>query len=113
MICRRIKVVTGDAEYVLPRIPSWKNGQAASILRAFCKEAGLTEITFHRMRACFAMMCLCSGESLPRLMAAGGWKRLRRVQHYINASGVSLDGVTSSFKLLPAAHGWTGLSVDT
>lgn len=55
---------TGVSGYVLPRITSLKNGQAVMILRHFCREIGVSEITFHNTRACFATLCLSKGVPL-------------------------------------------------
>lgn len=96
-----IKNDGGSSSNVLPRIGSWKNGQAAMVLRQFCREIGVPEIPFHGMRACFATLCLNRGVPLTKLMAAGGWNRLSSVQHYTRLVGTDVAGITDGFRILP------------
>lgn len=92
---------TSESGYVLPRITSWKNGQAAMVLRHFCREIDIPEIPFHGTRACFATLCLNKGVPLTKLMAVGGWERLGSVQHYVRLKGTELEGITNEFQILP------------
>lgn len=92
---------TGASGFVLPRVSSLKNGQAAMILRHFCREIGVPEIPFHGTRACFATLCLNRGVPLTKLMAVGGWDRLSSVQHYTRLTGTEVSGVTDNFNILP------------
>lgn len=101
LFLKRLKATSGRSEFVLPRINSWKNGQGAHILRSFCRKIGIAEIPFHGMRSCFAMMCLQSGESIPRVMAAGGWERIGSFQHYIRLGRIETNNITDGFKILP------------
>ncbi|WP_415062091.1 tyrosine-type recombinase/integrase [Bdellovibrio sp.] len=99
LFLRDLQKQTLKSGYVLPRISSWKNRKGALILRKFCRDIGVVEIPFHGTRACFAMMCLQSGESIPRIMCAGGWSRLSSFQYYVRTAGLNTIGLTDSFDL--------------
>lgn len=69
------------------------------ILRHFCREIGIPEITFHGMRDCFATLRLNKGVPLAKLMAVGGRDRLSSVQHYTRLAGIEIRGVTDDFRI--------------
>lgn len=98
---KNLKLQTGITSYVLPRISSWQSGQGAAVTRKFCKNIGIPEIPFHGTRACFATICLSNGESIPKVMAAGGWGRISSFQHYVRLLGTSTQGVTDKLQIIP------------
>jgi len=53
-----LQAKSGSGKYILPRLPHWRSGNAAQILRMFCEGNGLKSIRFHTLRACFATQLL-------------------------------------------------------
>ncbi len=97
----QLKIRTQNSEYVLPRITSWRRGEAAKVTRGFCKAIGIREINFHAIRACWAIQSLEARIEVPKVMRLGGWQGFKSFQHYIRLSGVEIEGVTDNFSLIP------------
>ena len=82
------------SEFVLPRLPRWEIGHQAKVMREFCSEIGLPEVTFHTLRACFATHLLSKGATIGQVMKCAGWAELKTVQKYNRLAGVEERGVT-------------------
>ena len=101
-IINELKALRSSEEYVLPRIPAWRNGYAGAILRQFLVEIGIDkEVVFHTLRACFATHLLASGAEAAKVMAIGGWKDFKTFQIYIRLAGVEIAGTTDRLSVLP------------
>lgn len=101
ILLKELKLKTALSGYVLPRITSWRRGEASKVSRSFCQALGLPEITFHATRACFAVQCLVSGLDVVTTMKLGGWKNVKSFQHYIRLAGVDVKGATDALDLIP------------
>lgn len=111
---KELKLKTAQTGYVLPRLISWRRGEAAAILREFCKLIGITEIPLHGTRACFAVHCLESGNDFATTMKLGGWHEVKSFQHYVRLAGVDIKGMTDGLKLIPETNeGARVLSIPT
>lgn len=100
-LLKELKLKTASTGYVLPRITSWRRGEASKVLRSFCIAVGIPEITFHSTRACFAVQCLVSGLDVVTTMKLGGWRNVKSFQHYIRLAGVDIQGATDGLDLIP------------
>ncbi|MBX3021998.1 MAG: site-specific integrase [Bdellovibrionales bacterium] len=100
-LLKELKLKTERTGYVLPRIASWRRGEAAKVLRDFCRSIGITEIHFHAMRSCFATHCLQSGVGIPKTMKLGGWTSIKSFQHYLRFAAVDVEGATDRLNLIP------------
>jgi integrase len=97
-----LKGLTGQSEFVLPRVNGWEDGYAAKHLRDFLKRYGIDEyVVFHTLRACLATHLLASGAEPAKVMKIGGWKDLKTFEIYIRLAGVDVVGVTEKLKVLP------------
>ncbi|WP_413570444.1 tyrosine-type recombinase/integrase [Bdellovibrio sp. HCB117] len=101
MLLMELKLKTFSTGYVLPRITSWRRGEASKVSRSFCQALGLPEITFHATRACFAVQCLVGGLDIVTTMKLGGWKNVKSFQHYVRLAGVEIQGATDVLDLIP------------
>lgn len=104
-LLKELKLRTAHTGYVLPRITSWKRGEAASILRDFCRIIGVREIHLHATRSCFAVLCLESGQGIATTMKLGGWSEVKSFQHYVRLSATEIRGTTDRLDLLPSPPG--------
>lgn len=100
-LLKELKLQTANSGFVLPRINSWKRGEAAGILRDFCRLIGIKEIHLHATRACFVSICLDTGKDFAQTMKLGGWSGVKSFQHYVRLSGTKIEGLTDNFNLLP------------
>jgi integrase len=91
---REWKLKNGKTEFVLPHLTEWMRGDAAEVLRDFCKSLAITPIRFHDLRATFITNLLTRGESLARVMAIVGHSDIEPTNVYLRLAGVELKGAT-------------------
>lgn len=91
---KELKLKSGDDEFVLPHLNEWSRGDAAYVLKDFCKTLGITQIRFHDLRATFITNLLARGESLARVMAIVGHSDIETTNVYVRKAGIELSGGT-------------------
>lgn len=91
---KEFRLERGQEEFVLPRLGEWERGEAAFVLRGFCRSVGITEIKFHDLRATFITNLLSMGESLVRVMAIVGHGDMETTNVYVRRAGIELKGGT-------------------
>ncbi len=90
---KEFKLKRGQEEFVLPHLNEWTRGDAAEVLRKFCKALQITPIRFHDLRATFITNLLSRGESLARVMAIVGHADMETTNVYLRKAGIELkDG---------------------
>ncbi len=85
-------------DYILPKLRSWRQGEAAKILRQFCEDIGINSICFHTLRACWATQLLRNGVAQSKVLIMGGWADLETMQVYLRRAGVEIIGATDSLQ---------------
>jgi integrase len=98
-ILKELKLKNENPPFVLPRIDKWDKGEQARELRTFLMGMGLPRIRFHDLRATWATILLSQGIPATVVMAMGGWKDIKTVQHYLRLSGVNTKGALSDLEL--------------
>jgi integrase len=74
-------------DFVLPRIPAWKQGDAAKELRAFLRGCDLPGIRFHDLRSCFITQLLRKGVSPSVVMTMTGHEKMETMMDYCRMVG--------------------------
>jgi len=101
---KELKLERGREEFVLPHPAEWTRGDAAKVLKTFCKALEITEIRFHDLRATFITNLLSRGESLARVMAIVGHADMETTNVYLRKAGIELkDGTEKLGYKLPQA----------
>lgn len=96
---QKLRAENSEAEFVLPRIPGWKHGDAAAILQSYQKKLGIKLTNFHSLRASFITHLLQNKESIATIQAMVGHADLSTTQDYIRLTGTDLIGATDSLAL--------------
>lgn len=91
---------TSKTKEVLPRLREWCQGNQAKELRVFCTSIGITPVSFHTLRACFATQLLQNGVPGATVMKVCGWKSYELLSVYLRIAGLDESGATDSLKLL-------------
>lgn len=91
---KELKVQRGTEEFVLPHLQEWTRGQAAKVIKSFCKSIAITDIKFHDLRATFITNLLSRGEPLVRVMAIVGHSDMETTNVYLRKAGIELRGAT-------------------
>jgi len=87
-------------EFVLPRLPAWRKGYQAKVLKMFCRSIGLSEIKFHTLRACFATQLIGAGVEPIKVMKVCGWKDLKTMSYYLRLAGIEEKGITERISFI-------------
>jgi integrase len=98
-ILKELKLQTADAQFVLPRLSGWKEGEQALELRRFLIGLGLPQIRFHDLRATWATLLLSKGVEPLKVMSMGGWKNIKTMMIYVRKAGVDIRGATDCLNL--------------
>jgi integrase len=105
-ILNYIRTHGADPQFVLHRLPNWREGLASKILRMFLKQIGIEKhVVFHTLRACFATHLLATGAEPMKVMRMGGWSDLKTFQIYIRMAGIDVKGVSDALDVLPRISG--------
>lgn len=70
----------------------WRDGHQAKILRAFCKEIGIKELTHHRLRATHITLALADDVPLAIVKENVGHAQLSTTDKYFSSSGIKMKG---------------------
>lgn len=99
---KELKLKRSREEFTLPHPNEWTRGDAAKVLKQFCKAIQITEIRFHDLRATFITNLLARGESLARVMAIVGHADMETTNVYLRKAGIELkDGTEKLGYKLP------------
>jgi integrase len=90
---KELKLERGAEDFVLPHLTEWTRGDAAKVIKVFCRSLRIAEIRFHDLRATFITNLLSRGESLARVMAIVGHADMETTNVYLRKAGIELkDG---------------------
>jgi integrase len=100
------KLERGNEEFVLPRLHEWMRGDAAQVLKDFCRLINITEIRFHDLRATFITNLLSRGTPLVQVMAIVGHTDMETTGVYLRKAGIELVGATQNLAYtVPSGEG--------
>ena len=91
---KQFKLQRAQEEYVLPPLHDWRRGDAAQVLRDFCRGLKITEIRFHDLRATFITNLLARGTPLVQVMAIVGHSDMETTNVYVRKAGIEIQGAT-------------------
>lgn len=91
----RLKVPP-NADFVLPQLKEWENGEQAQVTREFCRAIGVREVKFHDLRATFITNLLSRGVPLAQVMAIVGHSQIKTTNVYLRKAGVDIKGATEN-----------------
>lgn len=77
----------------------WKHGHQAQVLKAFCREIGLKEVTHHSLRSSFISLALQDGIATAHVKDNVGHSKLSTTDGYYNEAGIHLQGVMDRLQI--------------
>lgn len=77
----------------------WRSGNQAEVLRAFCKEIGIKEVTHHQLRATHITLALVDGIPLGIVKENVGHAKLSTTDEYFRSSGIQMRGQTDGLRI--------------
>ena len=97
---KQLRLQRGQEEYVLPQLHEWRRGDAAQVLKDFCRSIQITEIRFHDLRATFITNLLARGTPLVQVMAIVGHSDMETTNVYVRKAGIELRGATDKLSYI-------------
>jgi integrase len=77
----------------------WDSGQQAGVLREFCREIGIKEVTHHQLRATHITLALVDGVPLGIVKENVGHAKLSTTDEYFRSSGIQMRGQTDGLRI--------------
>ena len=77
----------------------WDSGGQAQILREFCREIGIKEVTHHQLRATHITLALIDGVPLGIVKENVGHAKLSTTDLYFRSAGINMKGQTDGLRI--------------
>lgn len=77
----------------------WNDGHQAQVLREFCQEIGIKEVTHHQLRATHITLALIDGVPLGIVKENVGHAKLSTTDEYFRSAGINMKGQTDGLKI--------------
>ncbi len=92
--------LAGQTDFVIEvDCKDWKMGAQAAVLRAFCREIGIKEVTHHQLRATHITLALIDGVPLGIVKENVGHAKLSTTDEYFRSAGINMRGQTDGLKV--------------
>ena len=88
------------SEFVIEvKCAHWRDGHQAGVLRKFCREIGLKEVTHHQLRATHITLALVDGVPLGIVKENVGHAKLSTTDQYFRSAGIDMRGQMDGLKV--------------
>lgn len=77
----------------------WREGQQAEVLREFCREIEIKEVTHHQLRATHITLALIDGVPLGIVKQNVGHAKLSTTDEYFRSSGIEMRGQMNKLRV--------------
>lgn len=77
----------------------WESGHQAEVLRDFCLEIGIKEVTHHQLRATHITLALIDGIPLGIVKENVGHAKLSTTDEYFRSAGIQMRGQTDGLRI--------------
>lgn len=77
----------------------WTDGGQAEVLRQFCREIGIKEVTHHQLRATHITLALIDGVPLGIVKENVGHAKLSTTDEYFRSAGINMRGQTDGLRI--------------
>ncbi len=84
----------------------WQMGSQSEVLRSFCREIGIKEVTHHQLRETHITLALIDGIPLGIVKENVGHAKLSTTDEYFRSAGINMRGQTDGLRIkVPAISG--------
>lgn len=109
-VLKELKLRTQSDFVINVKCHKWNEGHQAQVLRQFCKEIGIKEITHHQLRATHITLALIDGVPLGIVKENVGHSKLSTTDEYFRSAGINMRGQTDGLRIqVPAEESATVL----
>lgn len=98
-VLKKLKEMYPSSSFVLPRIPDWKQGKSAEVLRGFQLAVGIKPTKFHAIRGSTITNLLIKGQPLVKVQSLCGHDQIQTTMLYLGAIGRDVEDITNCLSL--------------
>jgi integrase len=77
----------------------WRDGSQSQVLKSFCQEIGIKEVTHHQLRATHITLALIDGVPLGIVKENVGHAKLSTTDEYFRSAGINMRGQTDGLRI--------------
>lgn len=98
-VLKELKLQTQSDFVINVKCHRWNEGHQAQVLREFCKEIGIKEVTHHQLRATHITLALIDGVPLGIVKENVGHAKLSTTDEYFRSAGINMKGQTDGLRI--------------
>jgi len=98
-ILKELKLRTKGDFVIELKCHRWNDGSQAQVLREFCREIGIKEVTHHQLRATHITLALVDGVPLGVVKENVGHAKLSTTDIYFRSAGINMKGQMDGLKI--------------
>jgi integrase len=98
-VLKEMKLSTKNDFVIRVQCQHWAGGQQAQVLREFCRQIGIKEVTHHQLRATHITLALVDGIPLGIVKENVGHAKLSTTDLYFRSAGINMKGQTDGLRI--------------
>jgi integrase len=98
-ILKEMKLKSKSEFVISVKCHMWRDGHQAKIIRQFCREIGLKEVTHHQLRATHITLALVNGVPLGIVKENVGHAKLSTTDQYFRSAGIDMRGQMNGLQI--------------
>lgn len=92
--------IKSSSEFVIEtKCGRWKIGHQSAVIREFCREIGIKEVTHHQLRATHITLALIDGVPLGIVKENVGHAKLSTTDVYFRSAGINMKGQMNGLRI--------------
>jgi integrase len=98
-VLKELKLQSTSDFVITVKCHKWNEGHQAQVLRDFCREIGIKEVTHHQLRATHITLALIDGVPLGIVKENVGHAKLSTTDEYFRSAGINMKGQTDGLRI--------------
>jgi len=98
-VLKELKLKSNSDFVIEVKCSHWTDGGQAEVLRQFCREIGIKEVTHHQLRATHITLALIDGVPLGIVKENVGHAKLSTTDEYFRSAGINMRGQTDGLRI--------------
>ncbi len=98
-VLKELKLKSSSDFVIEVKCHKWNEGHQAQVLRKFCQEIGIKQVTHHQLRATHITLALIDGVPLGIIKENVGHAKLSTTDEYFRSAGNNMKGQTDGLRI--------------
>ena len=104
-VLKEMKLGSSSDFVISIKCSKWNEGHQSHVLRSFCREIGIKEVTHHQLRATHITLALIDGIPLGIVKENVGHAKLSTTDEYFRSAGINMKGQTDKLRIQVPSEG--------